>query len=164
LRQRRLFEVVRSEPDPAAAAPRLEAVLREAMAALPEEARQAEEARQGPNALAAQVAQVNSPWFRFFLTYDPRPTLEKVRVPVLALNGALDLQVPAEANLAEVSAALRRGGNADVTTRMLPGLNHLFQTATTGSPTEYARITETMSPVALEAVSSWLLERFARGR
>ncbi|GMV06650.1 MAG: lipoprotein [Gemmatimonadota bacterium] len=162
--QRRLFQVVRSEPDPSAAAPRLEAILREAMAALPEEARRAEEARQGPNGLAAQVRQVNGAWFRFFLTYDPRPTLERVRVPVLALNGALDLQVPAEANLAEVDAALRRGGNTDVTTRLLPGLNHLFQTATTGSPTEYARISETMSSVALEAVSSWILERFGPGR
>lgn len=55
----------------------------------------------------------------------------------------------------------KRGGNPDVTTRLLPGLNHLFQTAKTGSPSEYASITETMSPVALEAVSGWILERFA---
>jgi hypothetical protein len=87
-----------------------------------------------------------------------------VRVPVLALNGTLDLQVPAEANLREIAAAFARGGNPDATTRALPGLNHLFQTATTGAPTEYASITETMSPLALEAVSAWIKERFSSDR
>jgi len=161
--QRRLFEVVAAEADPEVAAPRLRAILEASVAALPAEARQAM-GEQGAEAIDAQVRQLNSPWFRFFLSYDPRPALERVRVPVLALNGELDLQVPAEANLREVGAALARGGNQDVTTRMLPGLNHLFQTARTGSPTEYAQISETMSPAALEAVSSWILERFSARR
>ena len=107
---------------------------------------------------------MNSAWFRFFLSHDPRPTLEKVRVPVLALNGELDLQVPAEVNLREVAGALARGGNPDATTTMLPGLNHLLQRAETGSPSEYGQITETMNPAALEAVSAWILKRFAGGR
>lgn len=161
--QRRLFDVVSSEPDPEAAAPRLRAILEASVAALPAGARQAMEA-QGPDAIETQIRQLNSPWFRFFLRHDPRPTLERVRVPVLALNGELDLQVPAEANLLEVEAALARGGNRDVTTRLLPRLNHLFQTAQTGSPAEYAQISETMSPAALEAVSSWILQRFGAGR
>jgi pimeloyl-ACP methyl ester carboxylesterase len=158
--QKRMFAIIRAEPDPAAAVTKLQHTLQEVVEALPEETRRRMASELAPAALDAQIRQVNSPWFRFFLTYDPRPTLEKVRVPVLALNGALDLQVPAEANLREVGAALKRGGNADVTTRLLPGLNHLFQTARTGSPSEYAAIPETMSPVALDAVSSWILERF----
>ncbi len=159
--QQRLFAAVRAEPDPATAAPKLLAILEESVAALPAAARKQMGEAARTQALAAQVAQVNSPWFRFFLAHDPRPTLERVRVPVLALNGELDLQVPAEANLREVRAALQRAGNRDATTRLLPKLNHLFQTAETGSPKEYATITETMSPVALEAVSSWIRERFA---
>lgn len=158
--QSRLFAQVRAEPDPDVAEPRLRAILEEAVAALPEEVRQGMGEEANPAALEAQVRQVNSPWFRFFLGYDPRPALEKVRVPVLALNGALDLQVPAEVNLAEVAAALQRGGNPDATTRVLPGLNHLFQRAETGSPSEYARITETMNRAALDAVSTWIIERF----
>ncbi|MHB1193024.1 MAG: alpha/beta hydrolase family protein [Longimicrobiales bacterium] len=162
--QKRLFAVVRAQPDTAVAAQELRHALQEAVAAFPAETRRRMEGELTPAALEAQARQVNSPWFRFFLTYDPRPTLEKVRVPVLALNGSLDLQVPAEENLREVGEALKRGGNPDVTTRLLPGLNHLFQTARTGGPSEYATITETMSPTALEAVSSWILERFAPRR
>ena len=150
--QARLFAIVDGEPDPRAALPLLRSALERASAALPQ-------GGSTPQAIEAQIAQINSPWFRFFLTYDPRPTLEAVTVPVLALNGSLDLQVPAEVNLHEVGAALAKGQNPDATTRLLPGLNHLFQQAETGSPSEYARIPETMNPVALEAVSSWILER-----
>ena len=153
--QAELFDIVAAEPDPQAALPRLRAALEKASAALPP-------GQATPEAMEAQIAQLNSPWFRFFLTYDPRPTLARVDVPVLALNGSLDLQVPAEVNLREVGAALAAGHNQDATTRLLPGLNHLFQRAETGSPSEYANIQETMNPVALDAVSSWILQRFGR--
>lgn len=151
-----LFDILRAEPDPERAAPLLRQALREGQpAGAP---------TPSPQALEAEVRQLNSPWFRFFLDYDPRPALETVRVPVLALNGELDLQVPPTANLREVREALERGGNPDVTATMLPGLNHLLQPARTGAPDEYARIRETMSPVALRAVSGWILERFGPGR
>ena len=150
--QERMFDIVAEELDPALARPRLLEAIKAAVAA--------QQGDTASKALEAEVDRLNSPWFRFFLDYDPRSTLARVKVPVLALNGSLDLQVPAEIDLKEVEAALRKGGNTDVTTRLLPGLNHLFQTARTGSPAEYAQITETMSPTALEAVSSWILERF----
>jgi len=105
------------------------------------------------------VRQYTSPWFRYFLSYDPAPMLERVKVPVLAINGTLDLQVPWEVNLSAIGAALERGGNPDYTTMELEGLNHLFQTATTGAPTEYAQIEETIAPVALETMSDWILKR-----
>ncbi|HEX2202816.1 MAG TPA: hypothetical protein VHG91_05950, partial [Longimicrobium sp.] len=114
----------------------------------------------GPAAIEAQLRTLTSPWFRHFLRYDPRPTLGRVRVPVLAINGALDLQVPARENLAAIEAALREGGNRDVRAVELPGLNHLFQTAKTGAPTEYGEIEETFSPAALEMISAWIRERF----
>ena len=65
--------------------------------------------------IQTQVRQVNSPWFRFFLTYDPVPALRLVSVPVLAINGELDLQVPPRQNLPVIERALREGGNSDVT-------------------------------------------------
>lgn len=135
----------------------LRAVLNEAIATLPAEAQEAA----GQN-IETEIAQINSPWFRFFLAYDPRPTLEQVTVPVLALNGEKDLQVPWQENLEAIEAALHRGGNPDVTVQMLPDLNHLFQTADLGTPNEYMEISETVSPAALTAVSSWILERFSR--
>jgi pimeloyl-ACP methyl ester carboxylesterase len=161
--QNKLFDIVEAEPDPTAAAPKLLAALKESVATLPPEVRAQAAQETSDQALQAQVAQVNSPWMRFFLTYDPRPTLEKVHVPVLALDGEKDLQVPPKQDLTEIEAALRRGGNKDVTTELLPGLNHLFQHATTGSPSEYAQIEETFAPEAMQIVSSWILARFGPG-
>jgi pimeloyl-ACP methyl ester carboxylesterase len=162
--QQRLFEVVASDPDTASAAPKLRAILTASVEELPEDMRSQAAQASSPQAIEAQVRQMNSPWIRHFLSYDPRPTLERVTVPVLAINGEKDLQVPAEVNLPEIAAALERAGNPDVTTLMLPGLNHLFQEAETGSPAEYARIPETMNPAALNAVSSWILTRFGEER
>jgi uncharacterized protein len=101
-----------------------------------------------------------SPWFRGALTFDPREALRQVRAPVLALNGSLDLQVPHDQNLPEIEGALREAGNPDVTVRMLPGMNHLFQRAETGTVDEYVRIEETMAPEVLEIIREWIAARF----
>lgn len=160
--QERLFRIVAEEEDPEARRARLEEELRESVAALDEEERRA--AGVPPDGeeqwTEGQAAQMATPWFRFFLTHDPRPVLREVRVPVLALGGELDLQVPPDENLPALEEALREGGNPDHTVEELAGLNHLFQTATTGAPTEYAGIEETMSPEAMDLVARWILERF----
>src|SRR5205085_9259726 len=106
-----------------------------------------------------QIKQLTSPWFRYFLTYDPAATLRKVTCPVLAINGALDKQVLPRQNLPAIRKALEESGNQHFEIDELPGLNHLFQTAKTGAPAEYAQIEETMSPVALEKVSGWILKQ-----
>lgn len=124
-------------------------------AALPED----ELARKVDELVASGWKDLCSPWFRRFLAYDPRENLEKVTCPVLALNGEKDLQVPPKENLSRIEAALRVAGNADVTTLELPGLNHLFQTCTTGAPSEYAEIEETFSPTALDVVTKWIRKR-----
>lgn len=107
---------------------------------------------------ALLVRQVSGPWFQYFMKYDPVPNWTRISVPVLALNGSLDLQVPAQENLAAIRAAL--AGNPDVTVVELEGLNHLFQTARTGAIGEYRDIEETFSPRALELMASWINERF----
>lgn len=105
----------------------------------------------------AQVSQLLSPWMYWFLRYDPRPTISRVKCPVLAINGAKDLQVPPKEDLAEIGKALAKGGNKNVTLKEMPGMNHLFQECTTGSPTEYAKIEQTISPLALNTISEWIL-------
>jgi pimeloyl-ACP methyl ester carboxylesterase len=159
--QIRLFSIVEEEEDPEAASPILMGVIREQMTSMTEEERAAANINDDNQDvfIRTQVRQVNSPWFRFFLTYDPVPTLRQVSVPVLAINGELDLQVPPYQNLPVIERALQEGGNTDVTVVELPGLNHLFQTCTTGSPLEYASIEETISPTALDLMSDWILER-----
>jgi pimeloyl-ACP methyl ester carboxylesterase len=107
----------------------------------------------------AQLQSLLSLWFKFFLTYDPKPTLSKVKCPVLAINGEKDLQVPPKENLSAIKEALQTGGNENFTIKELPGLNHLFQTAQTGVPAEYAKIEETISPMALKIISDWILQQ-----
>jgi len=110
-----------------------------------------------PAVLEPQLRMMESSWFRFFLDYDPLPNLKALQVPVLALYGQKDLQVPAKPNLALLQQALQDGGNKDTDVRELPDLNHLFQHAFSGTPSEYAAIEETFSPEALQIVSDWLL-------
>lgn len=107
-------------------------------------------------ALEGQIRAMSSPWFRYFLGYDPLPALEKVNCPVLALFGEKDLQVPPQENLLALKKALEDGGDQDVTVKELPGLNHLFQHCNTGSPTEYGAIEETFSPEALRMIGDWV--------
>ncbi len=104
------------------------------------------------------VRQLTSPWLRYFLSYDPATSLRKVKCPVLALDGEKDLQVPPAQNLPAIRAALEAGGNKHFEIDEMPGLNHLFQSAKTGAPGEYAEIEETMSPVAMEKIASWILK------
>lgn len=102
------------------------------------------------------VAQLESPWMRFFVNYDPAPVLRRTRVPVLALTGSLDLQVLPSLNVPVMAAALEEAGNERATVSELPGLNHLFQHAMTGSPAEYGLISETMSPEVLAQIADWI--------
>ncbi len=115
------------------------------------------------SAVDQALLQMQSPWFRFFLGFDPRPTLRKVRIPVLALNGGKDMQVDPAQNLTEIEKALKAGGNPDFTIQEFPGLNHLFQKAITGSIMEYYVLEETMNPVVLDTMQDWIRERFGAG-
>lgn len=157
--QKKIFAIVKETEDPAAAALKLAAVVLELKANLTEEQKKAVEASAG--LAEAQLKMVLSPWFRHFLTYDPKPVLEKVKCPVLAICGEKDLQVDPKLNLPPIEAALKAAGNSDYTVKELPGLNHLFQASQTGAISEYQQIEETINPAALEVVSAWLQQRVA---
>ncbi len=115
-------------------------------------------AREGesPPWAEAQTAFFSSGWVRHFLTFDPRPTLSQLRLPVLALFGETDRQVLAEPNGAAARAALRANPLARV--EVVSRANHLFQTSETGDPREYAAISETISPAVLELIAGWLAD------
>ena len=101
-----------------------------------------------------RVKPLDTPWMRYFLAYDPAPTLKKLKMPVLAINGDLDLQVAPDQNMPAIQKALAKNEQAEFV--RLPGLNHLFQPATTGSPNEYGSIETTLDPAMLEVVSKWV--------
>jgi len=111
-----------------------------------------------------QLDTLSSKWYKYFLSYDPATSFEKIGCPVLALNGSLDLHVPVKENLAAIRAALEAGGNEDVTVREMADLNHLFQTCETGATSEYGKIEESFSPKVLDIMVKWILERAAEGR
>jgi len=109
-----------------------------------------------PDMVKFQVNNLTTPWLEYFIKYNPAPTLQKVKCPVLAIGGDKDLQVPATINLEAINTALAKGGNKNVTIKQLPKLNHLFQECNTGSSTEYAQIEQTFSPTALVVILNWL--------
>jgi pimeloyl-ACP methyl ester carboxylesterase len=155
----RLIEIARGEPDRERAATAMRSALTEYAATLPEAARPQLTAQ-----IEQQVQQMNSGWMRWMLAYDPTPALRALDVPVLALFGGRDLQVPPSQSLPPLEAAVRAAGHAESRVVELAGLNHLFQAAATGAPAEYATIEETMNPAALELIGGWIAERAAAVR
>jgi pimeloyl-ACP methyl ester carboxylesterase len=111
---------------------------------------------------AAQMAGYKTSWFQFFVSFDPAPVLAKVNCPVLALFGEKDVQVPAGINQKEMIAAFERGGNKAAVTKVIPGANHLFQTAKTGGVSEYANLPKAFSPEFLDTLTAWLKATAAR--
>jgi len=106
--------------------------------------------------IAMQMSQITSPWMQFFIKYNPALVLEKVKCPVLALNGDKDMQVPSKVNLYTINKALTKGGNKKITIKELQNLNHLFQECKTGAPQEYSEIEQTFSPLALDEILNWI--------
>ncbi|NGX37154.1 MAG: Esterase EstD [Chlamydiae bacterium] len=158
-----LFKVIKEESNLKIAEKRLREVYAKHLASLPQSQRK----EAGENSyekiieetLESSIKRVNTPWFRFFLTFEPSNALQQIKAPLLALNGELDLQVQPAQNLPVISKALEEAGNQDYTIAELPRLNHLFQTCETGALTEYAKIEETISPKALNLISDWILQR-----
>lgn len=155
--QKKIFSVLKSQKDETSVKKELSYLFEESYQKMTEEEKKAITDKN--KYLEEQFKSLLSPWFRFFLTYDPKSALSKVTCPVLALNGEKDLQVPPQENLSVIEQTLKQSGNRDVTAQLLPGLNHLFQKSATGAVSEYAQIPETINPVALAAISDWILER-----
>jgi pimeloyl-ACP methyl ester carboxylesterase len=108
----------------------------------------------------AQLEIFLGPWYSAQVTLDAGAILRTVRVPTLALTGSLDVVNLPDQNLSAIREALEVAGNEDVTTMIVPGLNHVFQTAQTGSMMEYGILEESFAPVGLGIITDWIKERF----
>lgn len=124
--------------------------------ALPEAQRPSPAAQE--EAVKASQQSVLKPNFRSFVVYNPKAALEALEIPVLALYGGKDLQVPAGQSAPVMRELL--ADNPDATVRVFPDLNHLMQPAQTGAPAGYAQIETTISPAVLETITGWLGPRF----
>lgn len=148
--QQRIMEVAASDLSDADAEARLRDILIvEVMADLGE----------SPDMRDRVIATTLRPWNRWFLRHDPQPFLSTMTTPLLAIGGSLDVQVSSQVNLPAIETATRN--HPDATVVMLDGLNHMFQSAETGSMMEYAQIEETFDPEAMMLVSDWINARFA---
>ncbi len=101
----------------------------------------------------------SSPWFRSFLDHDAQAALESVKCPTLLIFGGLDRQVPPEMNREAMVGALERAGNSDYFVRTFPTANHVFQSAKTGSPSEYGTLGKEFVPGFLDLMTDWILEK-----
>jgi uncharacterized protein len=142
----RIVAILNQEPDAGKAKQRLDALAEETKKDSP----------QLGIIVESQIPRLLSPELRSLMSFDAAATLRKVTCPVLAINGSKDLQVAADMNLPGIAAALAAGHNPDFAVAKLTGLNHLFQTAKTGSVTEYGQIEETISPRALRLIADWI--------
>jgi fermentation-respiration switch protein FrsA (DUF1100 family) len=155
-----IFEILKQEKDNTVAEKKIRKIMTDFLAKLSKEEKEALGASEAT--IEIQLKMLLSQWFRFFLSYEPKPVLTKVKCPVLAINGQLDLQVPPKENLSAIEEALKTGGNTKYTILELPKHNHLFQRAQIGTISEYAKIEETISPIALKAITQWILKQTSR--
>ena len=102
------------------------------------------------------TANITSPWFRHFLKIEPSVYLQKLSIPVLAINGENDTQVDYQINLKSIDAALKKANNQHYTIKSYALLNHLFQESTTGEIDEYGKIEQTISPIVLSNIADWI--------
>jgi fermentation-respiration switch protein FrsA (DUF1100 family) len=107
----------------------------------------------------ALVDQLSSPWMINFVRLDPAVYLSEVQCPILALNGSKDLQVPSKENLDVITRIAEEHPEKQIITMELEGLNHLFQECETGAVSEYGTIEQTIAPVALETILSWITKQ-----
>ena len=97
-------------------------------------------------------------WFRYFLAYDPGPSWQNVKCPVLALNGSEDIQVSATENLEAIKKHLEIAKNKNHQEVELEGFNHLMQPCEVCSIQEYGAIETTFDPKALDLITNFLIE------
>ncbi|WP_291119996.1 alpha/beta hydrolase family protein [Flavobacterium sp. UBA6135] len=107
--------------------------------------------------LTQQTQGITVPWFRYFMRFNPSDYIEKIKCPILALNGDKDLQVIAESNLTAIAEAVKKAGHKNSTIKEYPNLNHLFQESETGKIEEYETLEQTFSPEVLKDIKNWIL-------
>ncbi|BAV05390.1 hypothetical protein SAMN05421788_105156 [Filimonas lacunae] len=106
------------------------------------------------------IAKAIGPWYRYFISYNAAKVMAQVKVPVLALNGDKDILVACKENLENWKQYIAAGGNHDVTTVVIPGVNHLFLACQKCDLYEYPQLKTEFSPMALDTIVSWIQQKF----
>lgn len=150
----KIYSIMKKEKNVEEAKKQLTAIIKASFDELPADQKPSPE--EVDAVIAQQLAVITSPWFQYFISYDPSLILKDVKCPVLVLNGEKDVQVPSKINTQAIKNALEKGGNKRVTVVEFPNTNHLFQECTTCSVDEYEKLEQTFSPVALKQIADWI--------
>lgn len=154
--RKKIFEMYHSISDSQKFAEAIREFFEKTMVEITEE--QAKEHNISKSFAEMWIIQLSSPWMKEFLSIEPATYLEKIKCPVLVMIGEKDIQVPHYQNLPVYEQIFSESKHPNYELKKMPQLNHLFQTANTGSFSEYARIEETFSPLALETIKDWILK------
>ena len=103
-----------------------------------------------------QFMELKSPWYAYFLNYDPGPSWLLLRCPTLAIWGEKDTQVLPQLNGLAIEQMVERNPALEATLVVLPSINHMMQNSKTGLPEEYNEIQETISNDVLDTIGQWL--------
>ncbi len=149
-----LYTLIQIEDDPVILREKALALFNESLSVLSDEQKKAYALNE--SYINAQLMQLNTPWFRYFLSIIPTNYIKKIKINTLAINGSKDKQVPAEENMEAFKNYFVQRPGVFMDTHVFPGLNHLFQPCTTGMPSEYAMIETTIDPQVLEYMTNWI--------
>ncbi|WP_163409838.1 alpha/beta hydrolase family protein [Flavobacterium ajazii] len=98
-------------------------------------------------------------WYRYTIHYKPENFLPKITIPVFIANGDKDIQVPAVENIESFKKYL---GTKDLTTKIYPGLNHMYQHCKTCTQNEAKEIDEVFAEEVLNDIAKWILDRYKK--
>jgi pimeloyl-ACP methyl ester carboxylesterase len=97
-------------------------------------------------------------WFKEHLENPPAQLVERLRSPLLLLQGAKDFQVSAAKDTPALFANAARSG-LDVTARIFTDLDHLFKpTNGRSTPEQYLDRSRRVEPKLIAFLSAWLTE------
>ena len=161
--RKKLLDIVKSESDLDKAALAMKAIMETYFATLPATIKTESElfmfAIKESN-MEKMIAFFNSPTYRYWLEHKSIFDLNKLTMPVLAINGDLDFITASHIQLPAIKKALQIAGNSDVTIVGMVKMNHWFQSCSTGAMSEYGNLLETISPLALKQIANWIKARF----
>lgn len=154
-----VFDVLRMNPPDAAIAQRVDSAVARWMRGLDPVDRKRADAWFAARTAArdsAAIALWTSPWFKSLFHHDPAPLLRGTDVPLLALYGSLDLQIPPAASLAALQRHFAGSRRRLLTAELLTGVNHMLQPAQSGTMDEYRTIEQTIAERVFSVLDSWL--------
>jgi pimeloyl-ACP methyl ester carboxylesterase len=161
LRQNQVYQVVRSNSDWAKLRADFKKDAEESISKMTADERKAmpDIENIANKSIDLKIKGIQSPWFKYFIDFDPAKQLEKIKSPVLALFGELDMQVLPDLNRKPMENALKKSGNKEFTIQIVPKANHLFQEAKTGNPNEYASLKKEFISGFMLKIADWIKDR-----